>query len=80
MRATTQENEQVVEGAQANSFANISAYFERILEGLFIDRMDGNEEIFRRVMSDKQFRDIAPAHLAPEPYERILQAKVENPS
>lgn len=75
VRATAEENEQVVEAAQANNFANFSAYFERILEGLFIDRMDGNEEIFSRVMSDKQFRGLAQAHLARELYDRIRDSR-----
>lgn len=75
VRATAEENEQVVEAAQANNFANFSAYFERILEGLFIDRMDGNEEIFSRVMNDKQFRGMAQAHLARELYDRIRESR-----
>jgi type I restriction enzyme R subunit len=42
-----------------------------MLEGLFIDRMEGNEEIFDRIMQDTNFRDVASAHLVREVYERI---------
>lgn len=71
VRATAERDEQVVEAAHANNFSNFTAFFGRILEDLFIDRMDGNEEIFRRVMSDKQFRGTAQDHLAREIYDRL---------
>lgn len=35
-----------------------------MLDELFIERMEGNEEIFSRVMGDREFRVIAQAHLA----------------
>jgi type I restriction enzyme R subunit len=71
VRATAERDEKVVEAAQANNFPNFATYFGRVLEDLFIDRMDGNEEIFRRVMSDNQFRGAAQEHIAREVYERI---------
>jgi type I restriction enzyme, R subunit len=67
------QNEKIVEAAQANNFANFSAYFDRILEDLFIDRMEGNEAIFSRVMGDKEFREAAKEHLAREVYERATK-------
>lgn len=36
-----------------------TSYLERTLDELFIDRMEGNEEIFSRVMTDKDFRSAA---------------------
>ena len=71
VRATAEHNEKIVEAAQANNLSNFSAYFGRILDDLFIQRMEGNDEIFNRVMSDKQFRTAAQEHLAREVYERI---------
>ena len=53
-----------MEAARANNLANFSSYLERMLDELFIDRMEGNEEIFSRVMTDKQFRSVAHEHLA----------------
>ena len=42
-----------------------------MLDELFIDRMEGNEEIFSRVMTDKQFRAAAHEHLASEIFRRV---------
>ncbi len=71
VRATAEQDEKVVEAAKANTEANFSAFFGRILDDLFIQRMEGNDEIFNRVMNDKQFRSAAQGHLAREVYERI---------
>jgi type I restriction enzyme, R subunit len=73
VRATAERDEKVVEAAKANSEANFSAYFDRILDDLFIQRMDGNQEIFNRVMSDKRFRAVAQDHLTQEVYRRVRQ-------
>jgi type I restriction enzyme, R subunit len=71
VRVTAERNEQVIEAAKANTEANFSAYFSRIIDDLFIQRMEGNDEIFARVMSDKQFRAAALEHLARRVYERV---------
>ena len=71
VRATAERDEKVVEAAKANNEANFSAYFGRILDDLFIQRMEGNDEIFHRVMSDKQFRAAAQENLAREVYSRV---------
>lgn len=73
VRATAERDEKVVEAAKANNEANFSAFFGRILDDLFIQRMDGNQEIFNRVMSDKQFRAVAQDHLTQEVYRRVRQ-------
>jgi type I restriction enzyme R subunit len=77
VRATAERDEKVVEAAQANNFSNFSAFFGRVLEDLFIDRMEGNEEIFGRVMKDPSFRGAAQDHIAREVYERL---RVTNPA
>ncbi len=71
VRVTAERDEQVIEAARANNEANFSEYFSRVLDELFIQRMEGNNEIFNRVMSDKQFRETAQEHLTREVYERI---------
>ena len=71
VRAAAERDEKIVEAAKANSEANFSAFFGRVLDDLFIQRMEGNDEIFNRVMKDKQFRNIAQEHLAREVYERV---------
>lgn len=69
--ASAEEDEKIVEAAKANNLSNFSAYLERMLDELFIDRMEGNEEIFSRVMTDKEFRSVAHEHLAYEIFRRI---------
>ena len=71
VRATAEQDEKIVEAAKANTEANFSTFFDRILDDLFIQRMEGNDEIFNRVMNDKQFRSAAQEHLARAVYERI---------
>lgn len=51
----------------------LSSYFERVLEELFIERMDGNEDIFKRVMGDKAFRGAAHEHIARQVWERVRE-------
>lgn len=78
VRATAEQNEKVVEAAQANNLPNFSTFFGRILDDLFIQRMEGNDEIFNRVMSDKRFRTAAHEHLAREVYKRVRAAASED--
>ncbi len=74
IRASAEEDESIIEAAKANNLENFSAYLERMLDELFIERMEGNEEIFSRVMTDKDFRAIAHGHLSEELFRRIRQS------
>jgi type I restriction enzyme R subunit len=71
VRATAERNEKVAEAAKANTPANFSAYFDRVFDDLLIQRMDGNQEIVGRAMSDRLFRDVAKDHIAQEVYRRV---------
>lgn len=73
IKETAIANIELQEVARANSIENFSYVFDKILEKLFVERMDGNEEIFVRLMNDKEFRTIAFKHLVSEVYESILQ-------
>ncbi len=75
IRASAEEDDKIVEAAKANNLANFSSYLERMLDELFIDRMEGNEEIFSRVMTDKEFRSAAHEHLALEIFRRVREGK-----
>jgi type I restriction enzyme R subunit len=70
IRATAENDERIVEAARGNNLSNFSSYLDRVLDELFIDRMEGNEEIFSRVMTDKAFRATAHAHLAQQIFNR----------
>ncbi|MDN5938717.1 MAG: hypothetical protein L0H83_08640, partial [Salinisphaera sp.] len=43
----------------------------RSLESLLIERMEGNEEIFVRMMNDKAFRDLAADEIMQSVYARL---------
>jgi type I restriction enzyme R subunit len=75
VRATAERDEKIVEAAKANTEANFAAFFGRILDDLFIQRMEGNDEIFNRVMNDQKFRGAAQEHLAREVYERVSKGE-----
>ncbi|HXG60430.1 MAG TPA: type I restriction endonuclease [Planctomycetota bacterium] len=59
------------QAALANTMENFGYVFLKALEGLFIDRMEQNEEITARYMNDKQFQDVVCRHLLKEVYEQI---------
>ena len=73
IRASAEKDENIAEAARANSFADFAAYLDRILDELFIARMEGNEEIFSRVMTDAEFRTAAHEHLAREIFWRVRE-------
>ena len=66
IRASAEEDERIIEAANANNLENFTSYLNRIFDDLFIDRMEGNEDIFARVMTDIEFRSAAQEHLAAE--------------
>lgn len=73
IRASAEKDERIVAAAQANNLEAFSAFLARALDELFIDRMEGNEEIFSRVMSDQEFRSAAHEHLAKEIFRRVRE-------
>ena len=73
IRASAENDQNIAEAARANNFANFASYLDRMLDELFIARMQGNEEIFSRVMSDTEFRSVAHEHLAREIFRRVRE-------
>ena len=71
IRVSAENNENIAEAARANSFNDFASYLDRVLDELFIGRMEGNEEIFSKVMTDTAFRSAAHEHLASEIYLRV---------
>ncbi len=67
-------NEQLRQAVMANSIENFEPVFNKQLENLFIERMDGNEEIFVRLMNDEAFRNVAASHLMRAVYQQIRAA------
>ena len=73
IRASAENNENIAEAARANSFQDFASYLDRMLDDLFIARMEGNEEIFSRVMTDTEFRSAAHEHIAREIFRRVRE-------
>jgi type I restriction enzyme, R subunit len=61
------------QAALANTMENFGYVFYKALEGLFIDRMDQNEEITAKFMNEDQFREAVSKHFLKEVYEEIRE-------
>jgi|GEM_PF-893564 len=61
------------QAALANTQENFGYVFRKALEGLFIDRMEQNEEITAKYMNEAQFREVVFQHLLKEVYEIIRE-------
>jgi type I restriction enzyme R subunit len=59
------------QAAMANTMENFGYVFCKALEGLFIDRMEQNEEITARYMNEERFREAVSQHLLEEVYNHI---------
>ncbi|MGF1635237.1 MAG: type I restriction endonuclease subunit R, partial [Phycisphaerae bacterium] len=59
------------QAAEANTSDNFGYVFRRALEGLFIDRMEQNEDIFNRFMADADFRNVVEQTLREQVYEQL---------
>jgi type I restriction enzyme R subunit len=73
VRETAVANEQLRQAVMANTLENFEPVFNHQLENLFIERMDGNEEIFVRLMNDEAFRNVAASHLMRAVYEQVRE-------
>jgi type I restriction enzyme R subunit len=66
------------EAAKANTMENFGYAFRKQLEGLFINRMDQNEEITAKFMNEKEFQDAVGKYLLKTVYDQIRSEKVES--
>ena len=62
------ESDMLKRAAETNSKDDFRYVFEKAFEGLVIDRMEGNEEIFGKLMGDGEFRKLALEHLLHKVY------------
>ena len=59
------------QAAAVNPGDKFELVFKNLLERLFVERMDQNEEIFVRFMNDTSFQKIVTAWMASEAYRRL---------
>jgi len=69
------ESDALQKAAATNSKDDFRYVFEKAFEGLVIDRMEGNEEIFGKLMSDGEFRKLALEHLLHKVYGALKNPK-----
>ena len=71
IKETALVNDHLRKAANANTMANFEPVFNKELENLFVERMEGNEEIFVRLMNDESFKNIAASYLMKAVYSQI---------
>lgn len=71
IRETAVANEQLRAAVMANSLDNFEPVFNKQLESLFLERMDGNEDIFTRLMNDDAFKAVAAGYLMRAVYQQV---------
>ncbi len=61
----------IQQAAEANPKDKFLLVFRQVLESLFIERMELNEEMFARFMNDSEFREAIESGLGQKVYERF---------
>ena len=59
------------QAARVNTIDDFRLVFDKAFEGLAIDRMEGNEEIFGKLMGDRDFRKVVSEHLLHKVFNEI---------
>lgn len=64
------------QAANANSVDKFQLVFRQILESLFIERMDTNEDLFARFMNENDFQRVVADWLGTQVYQRFAKKPV----
>jgi type I restriction enzyme, R subunit len=65
------EIETITKAAKGNTFDKFQLVFSEILESIFIERMELNEELFTRYMSDPEFKQLVAQWLGQQVYNKV---------
>ncbi len=68
------------QAAAVNPGDKFELVFKNLLESLFVERMDQNEEIFVRYMNDAPFQKVVTAWMASEAYRRLRAGLPQKPA
>ena len=71
----TMTDESVRRAANVNADHKFALVFKTLLENLFVERMDQNEEIFVRFMNDASFQEVVTEWMATEAYRRLRRGE-----
>ena len=69
------DDQTMSQAAAVNPLPKFDLVFTSLLERLFVERMDQNEEIFVRYMNDPAFREVVSSWMAAEAYRRFRSKK-----
>jgi type I restriction enzyme, R subunit len=61
----------ITQAAQTNPMEKFQLVFGQVLESLFIERMEINEDLFARYMNDPEFKEVVSQWLGQQVYSRI---------
>jgi len=68
------------QAAEVNPIDKFQLIFSQVLESLFIDRMEMNEELFAKFMNDKEFQQLVAKGLGQRVYARLPKTANYRPS
>ncbi len=63
--------ESLIKAAMVNPEDKFTLVFKNVLENLFVERIDQNEEIFSRFMNDTAFQKLITSWLATQAYNKL---------
>ena len=69
------QNESLQKAAEVNSLDKFQLVFRQVLESLFIERMDLNEDLFTDYMGKQDMQELVSNALGSQVYERLEQAR-----
>ncbi|MDT8283742.1 MAG: type I restriction endonuclease subunit R, partial [Gammaproteobacteria bacterium] len=69
------QNEALQKAAEVNSLDKFQLVFRQVLESLFIERMELNEELFTDYMSKPNMQELVSKWLGSQVYARLSPAK-----
>ncbi len=76
IESEAKEDDKLKQAAKVNSMSDFLQIFNKAFESLIIDRMEGNDEIFNRLMSDSVARDLAQDNLGQKLYKALAQDNI----
>ncbi|OWP78449.1 type I restriction endonuclease subunit R [Flavobacterium oreochromis] len=69
------QNDDIIQAAQSNPQDKFTLMFRNVLQQLFVERIDQNEDIFARYMDEKDFNKTITELLAKEAFKKINDEK-----
>jgi len=71
---TAVADENIIKAAEVNPEDKFELVFKNLLQKLFIERIDQNEDIFARFMNDSNFQKLVTSWLANQAYNKIKRS------